>query len=296
MTAATTKPHTHESPGSVSLVMPCHNVAETLPAQLDRLIPQLADRDAELVIVDNNSSDDTAEIARVAASRSPRVRFARATDGQGVAYARNAGVELAHGDRLLFCDADDIVGRGWVDAMAAGLDEHDIVTGALDVESLNDKALRASRGPARRPSFYDLFPVAAGGNMAVTRTAWSRIGALDESLPSLEDMEWSLRARLAGYDIGWLPDARIQYRYRSTANELWRQGWAYGRSRPAIARRLWESTGERPRRLAGLRSWVWLALHIHELLHPGRRSRVAWVAGNRLGQLVGSLDARFLVL
>lgn len=283
-------------PRSVSIVVPCHNVATTLPDQLDRIIPQLDDSDAELILIDNNSTDETADIALVAAARSPRVRFARAGHAQGVAYARNAGVELATGDRLLFCDADDVIAEDWVANMAGGLDDHQIVTGSLDVESLNRGTIRSSRGPTRRPSFYDLFPIASGGNMAVTRAAWTAVGPLDETLPSLEDMEWSLRARLAGFEIGWLPEASIQYRYRATSIDLWRQGWGYGRSRPAIARRLWESTGRRPGRLAGLRSWVWLALHLPELARPSRRGRVAWVAGNRLGQLVGCFDARFVVL
>ena len=295
MTVATSDP-TSTPTRSVSIVMPCHNVATTLPAQLQLILPQLDGSDAELVLVDNNSTDSTADIARAAATRSRRVRFARADEAQGVAYARNAGVALARGDRLLFCDADDVIDADWVATMAAGLDRHHVATGSLDVETLNDPAMTASRGPARRPSFYGLFPIAAGGNMAVTRSAWTAIGSLDESLPSLEDMEWSLRARLAGFDIGWVPEARIQYRYRASPLDLWRQGWNYGRSRPAIARRLWESTGERPRRLAGLRSWAWLVLHLPELVRSDRRGRVAWVAGNRLGQLLGCIGARFVVL
>ncbi len=280
---------------SVSLVVPCHNVEGTLPAQLDRLIPQLDANDAELVLIDNNSTDATAEIARAAATN-PRVRFAEATEGQGVAYARNAGVELADGDRLLFCDADDIVAVDWVEQMRAGLGDHDIVTGSLDVETLNSAEMRASRGPTRRPMFYGLFPIAAGGNMAVSRRVWERIGALDESLPSLEDMEWSLRAYVAGYDICWLPEAKIHYRYRAGTRELWRQGLAYGRSRPPIARQLWEATGERPARLIGIRSWAWLVAHAPDVIRPARRGPLAWVAGNRIGQLIGSIESRFMVL
>lgn len=279
-----------------SVVMPCFNVADTLEAQLERLEPQLAIADAELILIDNNSSDATLDLARSASERNDRIVVSEATDGQGVAYARNAGVALARSDRFLFCDADDIVTDGWVSSMSSGLDQHPVATGSLDVEALNGKDLVASRGPARRPTFYGLFPIAAGGNMAVRRSAWERIGPLDEDLPSLEDMEWSLRASLEGCDIGWLPDASIQYRYRTDARALWRQGFAYGRSRAPIARKLFEATGQRPGAFTGFRSWVWLALHLPLAVLPSRRPAIAWVAGNRLGQLRGSIDAGFLVL
>jgi len=125
---------------------------------------------------------------------------------------------------------------------------------------------------------------------------WETVGPLDEALPSLEDQDWSLRAWLAGYQVAHVPEAVIHYRYRTGVGELWHQGWIYGRSRPPIGRRMHDATGERPSRVAGLKSWIWLAVHSPELLRPSARGRVAWVAGNRLGQLRGCVDARFLLL
>jgi len=78
-----------------SIVMPCYNAADTLTDQLDRLVPQLDLADAELILIDNNSSDETLELARTASADNGRIVVATATDGQGVAYARNAGVALA---------------------------------------------------------------------------------------------------------------------------------------------------------------------------------------------------------
>lgn len=279
-----------------SVVMPCYNVANTLTAQLERLLPQLEVADAELILIDNNSSDLTLDLAQAAATHNDRIVVATATGGQGVAYARNAGVKLARSDKFLFCDADDLVVHSWVKQMSDALQHHEVTTGSLDVETLNDQAMVKSRGPARRPMFYNLFPVAAGGNMGVQRAAWDKVGPLDEDLPSLEDMEWSLRASLAGCDIAWLPDARISYRYRTEARKLWSQGFAYGRSRPPIARKLFAETGQRPSIFEGFRSWVWLLVHLPQLVSPNRRAPVAWVAGNRLGQLLGSIESKFLVL
>jgi len=279
-----------------SVAMPCHNAAETLRAQLDVIVPQVEAAGAELILLDNNSTDSTPAIIARAAMASPNVSAAVATDGCGVAYARNQCVALARADRFLFCDADDLVSEHWVDVMIRALDHAAIVTGSLEVESLNTDVMAASRGGGACPSFYGFYNVAAGGNLGMLREVWDAVGPLDESLPSLEDQDWSLRAWLAGYQVTHVPEAVIHYRYRTGVGDLWHQGWIYGRSRPPIGRRLHDATGERPSRLAGIKSWIWLAVHSPELLRPTTRGRVAWVAGNRLGQLRGCIDARFLLL
>ena len=281
---------------TASIAMPCHDAADTLPAQLERLLPQVEAVGAELVLLDNNSTDTTPQIIADAAAASPHIVAASDHGGRGVAYARNAAVAHCRAPRLLFCDADDLVGDEWVRSMVTALDSAAVVTGSLEIDSLNSDTMAASRGPGTAPSFYGFYNVAAGGNLGMRRTAWERVGPLDAELPSLEDQDWSLRAWLAGIEITHVPDAVIHYRYRTTAADLWRQGWIYGRSRPPIGRRLFEATGRRPSRLAGLRSWAWLVLHLPDLARRGRRARWVWVAGNRLGQLRGCLDARFLLL
>lgn len=281
---------------TASVAMPCHDAAETLPEQLERLLPQIERAGAELVLLDNNSADATPEIIAAAAESSIHVVAAADHGGRGVAYARNAAVGHCRGPRLLFCDADDLVSDDWVESMIDALESSEVVTGSLEVDTLNSATMAASRGQGATPSFYGFYNVAAGGNLGMRRSAWDRIGPLDAELPSLEDQDWSLRAWLEGIEVTHVPEAVIHYRYRTTASDLWRQGWIYGRSRPPIGRRLFEATGRRPSRVAGLRSWAWLAVHAPDVVRRERRARWMWVAGNRLGQLRGCIDARFLLL
>lgn len=285
---------------SATVVVPCFNVADTIAEQLERLVPQVREADAELILVDNNSSDRTPEVL-AAAARDRHVRTASATQRQGASHARNIGVSHARADRLLFCDADDVVGEGWVRTLIDALDEHRIVTGSLDTTSLNTSTLARSRssrtvddsGPA---SFYGIFPVVHGGNMAVRREAWEAVGPLDESLDAIEDIEWALRACASGHSVAHVPEASVAYRYRIAPADLVRQGFRYGRHRPRVARLTFDVIGRRPARFAGLRSWAWLALHLHLIRRDEGRSRLAWVLGNRVGNLYGSLESRFLVL
>ena len=280
----------------ISVVIPCYNVEATLADQVDRLLPQVIERDAELVLVDNNSNDETPRLLE-RLSRSEHVVVNAATERQGAAYARNVGVEIASGDLLLFCDADDLVDEGWVATMADALKDSAVVTGQLETASLNTEVQRGGRSHSTDLStFYGLFPLVHGGNMATTREAWKAIGPLDESMRSGEDIEWSLRAYVAGFDIAKLQDAVIHYRYRSSARDLWKQGLSYGTFRPEIARRAHALLGDRVSRLAGVKSWAWLLLHAPSILSAERRAQLAWVAGNRLGHVRGSFRSRFMLL
>lgn len=287
---------------TASVIIPCYNAAGTLAEQLEHLLPQVRDAGAEIVLVDNNSSDDTPQVLNEYAM-DPRVTAVRASARQGASHARNVGVEHARSNRLLFCDADDVVGDGWVRELLAALDDHTVVSGTLDSSCLNSDALSTSRQSKStvsdrsvRTTFYGLFPTVHGGNMAVRRSAWDDIGPLDESLSAIEDIEWALRAQLAGHSIGHQPTASVGYRYRTSSLALWRQGLAYGRNRPKVARMAFEALGQRPPRLAGLRSWAWLACNLHICARPDERGLLAWVAGNRVGNLIGSVEARFMVL
>ncbi len=285
---------------SASIVVPCYNASTTLMAQLDRLLPQIADARAELVLVDNNSTDDTAELIDSIAQRHD-VTAVRATARQGASHARNIGVSVARSDRLLFCDADDVVSDNWVRTLIDSLETHDVVTGSLDLTTINARDVSNTRGaprtePSEPATFYGLFPIAHGGNMAVTRHAWDEIGPLDESLVAIEDMEWSLRALVAGHTIAHAPNASVGYRYRTDTRDLWHQGLRYGQNRPVVARMAHETLGRRPPRLSGARSWVWLPCNAGKIASSGGRAQLAWVAGNRIGNLIGSVRARFLVL
>ena len=96
-------------PERLSVVMPVRNGEQTLRRALTSTLLGLPD-DAELVVVDDGSTDATAEVA--ARIRDPRLRFERSQGSPGVAGALNFGIEIASGHYLARMDADDICARG----------------------------------------------------------------------------------------------------------------------------------------------------------------------------------------
>lgn len=97
----------------VSVVIPCYNQAHFLGEAIESVVNQ-AYRRFEIIVVDDGSLDHTAEIV----GRFPGVRYIR-QENQGLASARNSGIQVSRGQHLVFLDADD---RLLPIALDAGLD------------------------------------------------------------------------------------------------------------------------------------------------------------------------------
>jgi glycosyltransferase involved in cell wall biosynthesis len=283
----------------LSVVIPARDVAATLPEQLDALLDQRWDGEWEVVVVDNRSADGTGDVARSYAHRCPRVRVVDAPGRDGLCYARAVGVEAATGSAVAICDGDDVVAPGWVAAMGEALRAHPVVTGALEIDRLNPPWLAASRGrPSRTtgPTWYGCFPLVSGGNVGFRREVWREVGGFDEHFLGAEDAEFSLRLQRHGIPVRFVPEAVVHYRYRASARVLWHQGLQYGRGRPLLRRRMRDLGLSVPPPFAGWRSWAWLVVHLPGVATGAGRARWLWVAGNRVGHVLGSVHARTLFL
>ncbi|NIR36334.1 MAG: glycosyltransferase [Actinobacteria bacterium] len=284
----------------LSVIVPCHNEESTLPPQLDALEAQVWDGDWEVVVVDNGSTDRTAEVVGERMASWSRLRLVTADAGRGLSFARNAGVAASHGRMLLFCDGDDVVADGWVEGLARALVDHELVTGRLELERLNPDWLALSRGASAAapgpPRFAGTFAYASGGNQGMTRALFDRVGGFTEGIAGAEDMEFSLRCLGLGVEVHDTADAVVHYRYRTRAGDLFRQGRTYGACRPLIARRMKDAGMVRPPRFQGWRSWLWLVIRLPTLVTAHGRANWAWVAGNRFGHVLGSIRHRTLML
>jgi glycosyltransferase involved in cell wall biosynthesis/peptidoglycan/xylan/chitin deacetylase (PgdA/CDA1 family) len=85
----------------ISIIVPCYNQAHFLTEAIESILSQ-AYPHYEIVVIDDGSTDNTAEVA----GRYPGVRCVR-QDNRGLAAARNTGIRKSNGDYLVFLDADD---------------------------------------------------------------------------------------------------------------------------------------------------------------------------------------------
>jgi glycosyltransferase involved in cell wall biosynthesis len=289
-------------PRLISVVLPVRNAAKTLPSQLEALAAQDYEGPWEVVIADNGSTDGSAALARRWAAELPPLRVVDASDRIGPSHARNRGAAEARGDFLAFCDADDAVDRGWLTAMAAAAPGGDLITGPLEVEALNDPLTRSLNGVRSRDRDrplrgHDFLFFATSGNCGVWATVFRELGGFDERIRVGEDIDFSFRAQLQGYGLGFAREAVVEYRYRRGLRALAKQHYAYGKTGPELFRVFRGAGMPRPSVRRALMAWAWIVLSVPTLpLSLNRRGMWAREAAIRLGQLAGSVRNRVLYL
>jgi dolichyl-phosphate beta-glucosyltransferase len=91
-----------------SFIIPAYNESERLSASLPKVLDHIRRRqyDAEIIVVNDGSSDDTAEVVRRFAASNPEVRLLENPGNRGKGYSVRHGILQGYGDVLLFTDAD----------------------------------------------------------------------------------------------------------------------------------------------------------------------------------------------
>lgn len=97
----------------VSVVICTYNRSSFLQSALDSLLVQ-TDSDFEMLIIDNNSSDDTHEIVKSYSQRSSRIKYFLEIK-QGLSHARNRGIKEATGSYIAYVDDDCIIPTAWIE-------------------------------------------------------------------------------------------------------------------------------------------------------------------------------------
>src|SRR4030095_110264 len=109
---------------SISVVITTRNRAELLPSALERVLNQkTASIDYEVVVVDNNSVDNTWDLIGTFQPHHPNLRRVR-EERTGISYGRNAGLAAASAPVIAFTDDDIRVPDTWLESIRCAFDEH----------------------------------------------------------------------------------------------------------------------------------------------------------------------------
>ena len=99
----------------ISIVVPAYNAAGVIGRCIDTVLRQTYP-DFELLIIDDGSTDETAEIAAAKAAQDARIHLIR-QENAGVSSARNTGIAAASGELLCFIDSDDTVSANYLEIL-----------------------------------------------------------------------------------------------------------------------------------------------------------------------------------
>jgi GT2 family glycosyltransferase len=228
---------------AVSIVVAAHDAAVTLPALLRACAGQDVEGGAEVVVVDDGSTDDTRRIAKEAGVR------VLEQENLGPAAARNRGWRAARAPVVLFTDADCVPHPDWARRLAAGLDaRHAAACGSYGIA--NPGPLLAETVHAeilwRHSRLRDDVEFAGSYNLALRRSALERVGGFDESYrsPSAEDNDLSYRLADAGVTIRFVPDAIVDHHHPTRLGRYLREQARHGTWRVVLY-------AKHPRRVRG---------------------------------------------
>ena len=201
-----------------SVVIPCYKQAHLLPKAIESVLEQARDVDLELIVVDDGSPDDAAEVAGGYASRYPGVTVIRQANA-GLCAARNRGILRSTGRFLLFLDADDYLRPGMLAAAARAFaddSEVAVVHGFADVVDEGGEQVMAEFGGTDLGTdpFHTLLSYNIGppNTFVVRREVLSQVGLFDVSLRSCEDWDLWLRIAAVGGRFHLARDMRSVYR------------------------------------------------------------------------------------
>jgi len=217
---------------SISIVIPNWNGAAYLERCLGSLEVQCG-QCGEILVVDNGSTDGSAEVAARVAPRATVIRLGR---NMGFAAAANAGIRAAHGDWVAVLNNDTEVSPSWLRECASGIERHPeaafLACRIMDIRarervfSAGDCFLRAGVGyrrgqelPDRDEYGVECAVFSACGCAALYRKAvLERIGLFDERFFAyLEDVDLGLRLRAAGHCGWYLPSAVVYHHGGATS-------------------------------------------------------------------------------
>jgi glycosyltransferase involved in cell wall biosynthesis len=205
-------------PPVITVAICTRNRARYLQQAVASVLPQIT-ANTEILIVDNGSTDETSQVAAALATANSCITFC-SEPMPGIAVARNTALARSKGEYTLFFDDDEIAEPGWLAAYLDFLTRHATARiGCVGggVVPRFEGAPPAWFDPSQRFDLGDTeFRIRQKstpwcGNCAYHRSTALAVGGFCAQLRRYEDIEFNARLAREGFEIWWLPGARIQH-------------------------------------------------------------------------------------
>ena len=222
--------------GLTSVLVAVYNVAPYLDECIASIIGQ-SERNLEIILIDDASTDGSGEIADSWAERDPRIRVVRKAANAGLYDSRNLSVDLARGEYIAFVDGDDYIEHTMLSDMVGQLEKTDAdvaICGWLDLSSdkMTDRSLEVETGTVANSETALTYCFPEMGDMRYSPFVWNKLfrrrAILDEagqpirfndSRIACEDTTWLARILMRVDSVVFVQDALYVYRSQRPGNK-----------------------------------------------------------------------------
>jgi GT2 family glycosyltransferase len=236
-TAYTEVPFADRTWPRISVVVCSYNGSRTIRDCLDGL-SRVDYPNFEVIVVDDGSTDGTADIAR-----GYDVRLIR-TENRGLSSARNTGLEAATGEIVAYLDDDAWPDPHWLKYVAATFEATDHAgVGGPNLPPPGDGPIadcvaNAPGGPVHVLLTDREAEHIPGCNMAFRRASLEAIGGFDPQFRTAgDDVDVCWRLRERGWTIGFHPAAVVWHHRRNSLRAYWKQQVGYGKAEALLTRK-----------------------------------------------------------
>lgn len=216
---------------SISIVIPAHNAGTVLGRCLEACLAQEYEEEIEVIVVDDGSTDQTAEVAA-----RYLVCYIR-QENSGPAMARNAGAQASKGDLIFFTDSDCAPEKLWAAKLAPEFDDpsvgaaggsYDIGNpGCLLARCVHEEIIQRHRRMSQSVNYL------GGFNVCYRREAFEQAGGFDDGfrMASAEDNDLSYRVHKNGWGLRFNFQARVSHLHpchlgRYLRSQFWHGYWS----------------------------------------------------------------------
>jgi CDP-glycerol glycerophosphotransferase len=206
----------------ISVVVPFHNNEDLLGDCLRSISAQTV-ADLEVIMVDDGSTDGSAEVARQQAGADPRFTLISVLNG-GPGFARNRGVEHVSGEFLAFADADDLLPSHAFEILLHTLQAtgSDFISGGVErigpdgiaPSSMHSRAIKTRRIATHISRSPELFWDATVWNKLFRMSFWKAHRLSFPEVMAWEDLQTMTRAHVLASAVDVIPDPTYYWRER----------------------------------------------------------------------------------
>lgn len=234
----------------ISVIIPAYNAASTIKQCLDALCIQTY-RDFEIVVVDDGSKDNTAEIVYMFIKKLPEVRLVQKENG-GAPSARNRGLKDSTGELVLFCDADVVHSPDALQKLAGALEKNPDASFAYSSFRFGWKEFKLfpfDRERLKKMPYIHTNSLVRRGDLPH--------GGWDESLKKFQDWDLFLTMSEAGKSGVWVSEVLFQVISTHGTMSSWMPSFMY--------RLPWNRIGWKPKTIRTYEDGMAIIKHKHNL-------------------------------